>query len=229
MKWFYSQKQRECGRTYFKHHKVCWLQLTEEFTERVTFQLLSFTFSLPQVHPTVPTLCRLWTWRGNLFRSWGPGHQAATGWRPCSCWSMNRVSVNVWTMEVMSRRSNQWKKRPDLSFSHHSRQPGWQTAQVWDQRHDGSDGWPGHLGDSQWDLEHRRPWQRLWPQPGWRSAAGNGRWGMTLLPGCVTIQGLHLKVNRSAHPGHILQDRVSSDSWWGGFREMAPPCGSRVK
>lgn len=71
-----------------------------------------------------------------------------------------------------------------FSISHHSGQSGRQTAQVWDQRHDGSDGWPGHLWNSQRNLEHRRVGQRLWPQHGWRPAAGNSRWAVDV---CVCV------------------------------------------
>lgn len=68
----------------------------------------------------------------------------------------------------------------NFSVSYHSGQPGWQTAQVWDQRHDGSDRWPRHLWNSQWNLEHWCVGQWLWPQHGWRSAAGNSRWAVSV-------------------------------------------------
>lgn len=50
---------------------------------------------VPQVHPTVLTLCRLWTWRESLFLSWEPDLQEATGWRLYNFWSMNRVCMSI--------------------------------------------------------------------------------------------------------------------------------------
>lgn len=62
-----------------------------------------------------------------------------------------------------------------FSLSDHPGQPGWQTAQVWDQRYDGPDRRPWYLRDGQWNLEHWCAGQWLWPEYGRGPTAGNTR------------------------------------------------------
>lgn len=67
---------------------------------------------IAQVHPIVPTLCHLWTWRGSQFLSWELGHQGATEWRLYSCWNMNRVCMRA--SECCKKKKR--KKKSFFSF-----------------------------------------------------------------------------------------------------------------
>lgn len=115
----------------------------------------------------------VWTGSWPIREQRGRSSPAFGAWARFYFFSFKYLFTNAFN--VLNDCAQQWLL--SIVFSHDSGQPGRQAAQVRDQRHDGADGRPGHFRDGQRDLEHRRSRQRLRPQHGRGSAAGDCRYG----------------------------------------------------